>query len=217
MATQKRDAEATKAKIIKNSMFLFSKNGFDTTTVDDIAKESDVNKALIYYYFKNKAGLYTTTMSGLFDSIYEKIITAERCCNSATAELRSFIITYANYAEKYPYFPALLLRELSDSGAHLPEEIFSGMRRLLILLSDILKRGEEEGVFKKSIPIVLHFMITGSLNLLVTTKTLREKATGLESELDTCSECSMQEIAEYIFNTVKKSLEVDNEKNIHCA
>lgn len=217
MAVKKRDAEAKKAKIIKKSMLLFSKNGFEATTLDDIAKECEVNKALIYYYFKNKARLYTVVTSDLFDTIYEKIINAEKCCNSSTSELRSFITTYAEYATKHPYFPALMLRELSDSGAHLPDEIFSSMKRLFFLLSDILKRGEEEGVFKKSIPMVLHFMIIGSLNLLVTTKSLRKKALELSDDIDTCSECSMQEMSEYIFETIKKSLEVDNEKNINCV
>ena len=85
MAKQKRDAEATKAKILASAIALFSKNGFDATTGDDIAKESGVNKALIYYYFKNKAGLYETVMSGLFDAIYEEVIKAEKCCDSITS------------------------------------------------------------------------------------------------------------------------------------
>ncbi|MFA5454281.1 MAG: TetR/AcrR family transcriptional regulator [Sulfurimonas sp.] len=208
MRKQKRDAEATKARIIKEAITLFSKNGFDATTVDEIAKESEVNKALIYYYFKNKAGLYEEIMSTLFDSIYTQVVGSEKCCESITSELRSFIETYANYAQKHPYFPALLLRELSDSGAHLPEMMFASMRRLFLLLSDILRRGEEAGVFKKSIPMVLHFMIIGSLNLLVTTQPLRTKAMQMDSTVDTCSECSMDEMAQYIFNTLKTALEV---------
>jgi len=207
MAKQKRDAEATKAKILASAVALFSKNGFDATTVDDIAKESAFNKALIYYYFKNKAGLYETVMSGLFDTIYKEIVSSKKCCNSVTAELRAFVTTYAEYTQKHPYFPALLLRELSDSGAHLPQMMFASMRRLFVLLNDILHRGEAEGVFKKSIPMVLHFMIVGTLNLLVTTKPLRIQATQ-EAGVDTCSECSMDEISNYIFETVKTALEV---------
>ena len=208
MKKQKRDAEATKARIIEEAIMLFSKNGFDATTVDEIAKESDVNKALIYYYFKNKAGLYEEVMSQLFDSIYSKVIESEKCCESVTAELRAFIQTYADYAQKHPYFPALLLRELSDNGAHLPEMMFASMRRLFVLLSDILRRGEAAGVFRTTIPMVIHFMIIGSLNLLVTTEPLRAKAMEMESDIDTCSDCPMDEIATYIFDTLKTALEV---------
>jgi AcrR family transcriptional regulator len=208
MPKQKRDAQATQAKILKEARTLFSLKGFDATTVDDIAKASDVNKALIYYYFKNKAGLYAQVMSGLFDAIYEEVLQARKNSTSVSDELYIFIDTYANYAYKNPYFPSLLLRELSDSGAHLPEMMFASMRRLFLLLSDILRRGETEGVFAKSVPMVLHFMIIGSLNLMVTTQTLRVQATKLDESIDTCSKCSASEISNYVFKTIQKSLEV---------
>jgi AcrR family transcriptional regulator len=209
MAKQKRDAVATKAKIISEARLLFAKKGFDATTIDDIAQASDVNKALIYYYFKNKSGLYSEVMSGLFDAIYSEVIAANKESQNVNDELKAFIYTYSRYAIEHPYFPSLLLRELSDSGAHLPEEMFTSMRRVFSLLSDILQKGEYDGVFTKSIPMVVHFMIIGGINLMVTTKPLRQKAMELDSSVDTCPECSSDEIATYIFQTIKKSLEVE--------
>ena len=208
MAKQKRNAQETKLKILTNAKLLFSKQGYDATTVDDIANASDVNKALIYYYFKNKSGLYSEVMSGLFDAIYEEVVNSSKKCNSVVDELEVFIYSYASYAYKHPYFPALLLRELSDSGAHLPEMMFVSMRRLFSLLSDILKRAEEQKVFKHSIAMVVHFMIIGGLNLMVTTKPLREKAMEVDKDIDTCADCLVDDVAEFIFETMKNSLEV---------
>jgi AcrR family transcriptional regulator len=208
MAKQRRDAQATKARIINEARELFSKKGFDATTIDDIATASDVNKALIYYYFKNKSGLYSDVMSGLFDAIYKEVTDAEKICTSSIDELETFIKTYTRYANQHPYFPALLLRELSDSGAHLPKTMFISMRKVFTLLSEILRKGEREGVFSKSIPMIVHFMIIGSINLMVTTKPLRQKAMEIDTEVDTCNECSVDEIATYTFQTIKKSLEV---------
>lgn len=113
MAKQKRDAELTKAKIIQNAMLLFSQNGFDGTTMDDIAKKSSINKAMIFYYFKNKVGLYEVVMGELFQSIYDAIINAKKCCENPLGDLLMFIKTYALYCEKNPYLPALMLREMS--------------------------------------------------------------------------------------------------------
>jgi len=206
MAKQKRDAKATKAKILKNARLLFSKQGFDATTVDDIAAESGVNKALVYYYFKNKSGLYSDVMSGLFDAIYDAIVAGEKECKNAVEELEVFINSYASYAYKNPYFPALLLRELSNSGAYVPEMMFVSMRRVFVLLSDILKRGEEQKLFIQSLPMVMHFMIIGSINLMITTQPLRKKAIKLDADIDTCSGCLENEVAKYVFETIKKSL-----------
>ena len=216
MIKQKRDAEATKAKIIKNAMELFSKKSFDGTTIDIIAQSSSVNKALIYYYFKNKAGLYESVLESALASIYKDIKAEKKCCEGALGELKAFIQTYTKHMQSHPYLPALMLRELSDSGAHLPEMMFAGMRHLFALLSDILRRGEEEGVFKNVLPMVIHFMITGSINLLITTTPLRKKAQEIDSTLDTCAQCSLDEIASYIFTKTKFMLEVPYEKNITC-
>lgn len=46
-----------KQKIIKVATSLFAEKGFSAATVDEIAEKAKVNKALIYYYFKNKNDL----------------------------------------------------------------------------------------------------------------------------------------------------------------
>lgn len=204
---QKRDAETTKAKIVENAMMLFSQNGFDATTVDQIAEISGVNKALIYYYFKNKAGLYETVMSSILTSIQNKVMQTNQQCITPLEELEAFIKSYAEFAYKQPYFPALLMRELSDSGAHLPEMMFANMRKLFKLLSEILKRGEAAGEFKNVVPIIIHFMIIGTINLLVTTAPLRKKAAQIDQEIDTCSQCSAEEISQYMFEKISQMLQ----------
>ena len=216
MAKQKRDAEATKAKIIEKAIALFSKNGYDATTADDIAHACGINKAMIFYYYKNKAGLYEAVMEHVLSNIYKEIVAIEKCCVSPLADLEAFIRTYAKYSEKHPYLPALVLRELSDSGAHLPEMMFASLRRLFTLLSKILREGESEGVFHNVEPMIVHFMIVGTINLLITTHPLRKKVTMMQEELNTCSDCDMDYIAHYIFEKIKLMLEVPDEENTTC-
>ena len=208
MAKVTRDAEATKAKIIQNAMLLFAKNGYEATTADEIAKACSVNKAMIFYYYKNKAGLYSAVMSYALGAIHDEIITTDKCCISPLADLEAFIKTYAAYCDKNPYLSALILRELSDSGAHLPEVMFASLRKLFALLSEILREGEKQGLFHDIEPMIIHFMIVGTVNLLITTKPLRENAAKMENALNTCSDCDIDEISEYIFKKVKLMLEV---------
>lgn len=66
MAARKK--ESAKEKIMKVATSLFAKKGFDAATVDEIALKAKVNKALIYYYFKNKDDLLTK----IFDSFMEE-------------------------------------------------------------------------------------------------------------------------------------------------
>jgi AcrR family transcriptional regulator len=50
---QERDHK-TRDRIIAASTKLFSLNGYDATSVNQIASSAGVTKALIYYYFKSK-------------------------------------------------------------------------------------------------------------------------------------------------------------------
>ncbi len=217
MAKQKRDAEATKANIIQNAIMLFAKNGYDATTADDIAKECAVNKAMIFYYFKNKAGLYTAVMTHVLDAIHEEVIKTDKCCESPLADLEVFITTYTLYCSKNPYVSSLILRELSDSGAHLPDMIFASLRKLFALLSGILQKGQELGIFHDVKPMIIHFMIMGTINLLVTTEPLRQRAAEIEVGLDTCNDCDADTIAAYIYKKTKLLLGVKDEENITCT
>jgi len=61
----------TKTRILKAAEKLFAQKGFDKTTVDTIAHKAKVNKAMIYYHFKNKDQI----KKALFDNFIYEIIT----------------------------------------------------------------------------------------------------------------------------------------------
>lgn len=200
---QKRDAEASQKLIIKHAIELFSQKGYASASMDELATRSGLNKAMVFYYFKNKKGLYEAVMHEILVEI-QKIIQEENKMHQTPAqELEGFIRTYAQFAHTHPYLPSLLLKELSDSGAVIPEILFVSMRQLFALFSDILKRGEKEGSFTDTKPMILYFMIIGTLNLMITTQPLRIKAFELgDIEVDTCAHCEIDEIADYIIQNV---------------
>lgn len=60
------EKEDTKCRIIGSATVLFAKNGFDGTSVRDIAAHATVNLAAINYHFSNKENLYKEVLrSGL--------------------------------------------------------------------------------------------------------------------------------------------------------
>ncbi|MBD3789520.1 MAG: TetR/AcrR family transcriptional regulator [Campylobacterales bacterium] len=204
---QKRDAEASKALIVANAIQLFSCKGYASASMDELAGMCGLNKAMVFYYFKNKKGLYEAVMREVLEEIQRTIIEENKTHRTPEQELEGFIRTYAKFACSHPYLPALLLRELSDSGAVVPELLFTSMRQLFALFSDILKRGEKKGCFHDAIPMILYFMVLGTLNLMVTTKPLRLKAAQLEDiEVNTCAQCDIDEIAAYIIKKIKLML-----------
>lgn len=69
MKNEKEKTSAMKNRILEASITLFAQNGFDGTSVNEIAQLAGVNKALIYYYFKNKNDI----LESLFDDLLHRI------------------------------------------------------------------------------------------------------------------------------------------------
>jgi len=149
---QKRDAVASKEAIIRHATALFSEKGYTSASMDELAQRCGLNKAMVFYYFKNKKGLYEAVMQSILEEIYYVITEQNTAHKSPEAALRGFIYTYAQYAQTHPYLPALLLKELSDSGAVVPELLFASMRKLFSLFSDIQPDGNYSAAATKSSP-----------------------------------------------------------------
>jgi AcrR family transcriptional regulator len=79
----KNDGEQTRQKILQIAEQLFADQGFHGTSVAEIAKAADVNKALIYYYFKDK--------NDIIMSLFRQIVADLAVHVEATVEVDSVL------------------------------------------------------------------------------------------------------------------------------
>lgn len=57
-------------KILTSAKRNFALHGFEGARIEEIAQEAEINKAMIYYHFKNKKALYEEVLSSFFyDSV----------------------------------------------------------------------------------------------------------------------------------------------------
>jgi AcrR family transcriptional regulator len=61
--------DETKARILAVAERLFAERGFDATSVDSVAAAAGVNKALIYYHFRDKAELMGSLFTHILDDL----------------------------------------------------------------------------------------------------------------------------------------------------
>ena len=65
-APRKRDAEATRAAILKAALGQFTRLGYDHVSLRDIASEAGADVALVKRYFGGKEGLFTEALKASF-------------------------------------------------------------------------------------------------------------------------------------------------------
>ncbi len=82
-----------KLQIIKAAMLCFSKNGYKKTSINDIAVEAKVSKALVFHYFNNKKALYLFIYEYCTEIIQDEINTK---INSSETDFFKKIIMIQN-------------------------------------------------------------------------------------------------------------------------
>ncbi|MGE7919262.1 TetR/AcrR family transcriptional regulator [Viridibacillus sp. NPDC093762] len=66
---QNQTTKPTKTIILDTATKLFIQHGYKIVSMDDVAKECDITKASVYYYYSSKADLFTDAMVHMMQRI----------------------------------------------------------------------------------------------------------------------------------------------------
>lgn len=157
-----RDAERTKAEILRAAREEFCEQGFNGARVDAIAARAKANKRLLYHYYGNKEALY---LAVLLDA-YQEIRRGERELrisqyDPVEAVDRIIRFTFRHFLAN-PWFPRLLAVENLQNAKFVKQIKNVDEIRSPIVgeLREIVKRGHEEGVFRTDVdPMQLYISI----------------------------------------------------------
>ncbi len=61
-------------EILKNSLKVLAKNGYENTTIANIATESGVSRGILHYYFSNKEDLVSKVLAYSSENIIQTTI-----------------------------------------------------------------------------------------------------------------------------------------------
>jgi TetR/AcrR family transcriptional regulator len=156
-------AISTKDAVFESAAALFSNGGFDGVSVDDIARDADVNKAMIYYHFADKLALYRAILA---DGLSKMGTTASAIAASTeppATQLDRFIEAFVRMTEVLPWMPALMLREIAEGAPRLDADTMSHMRVVIASFARILTQGQQSGVFRRLHPILAYESVIGPI------------------------------------------------------
>lgn len=150
---KKRDAEATKARILQAAKKEFAKNGFGGARVDEIAERAHANKRMIYHYFGSKEDLFRTVLEVAYLDIRKAEQKLELESLSPSDALESLVRFTWRYYLKNPEFITLVNSENLHRARHIKSlpNLPEAMRGLVGLVESILKRGQDSGEFRTGI------------------------------------------------------------------
>src|SRR5262245_22904807 len=171
----KRSGGDPKDAILRVAREEFAERGFAAARVDTLARRARVNKALIYYYFGSKLGLYRHVVRLGVAEFAARMRAAVDGPASAEEKLRAWIDGLAEHFTEQPALPRIMLRELADGGVHLDNDTLRDLTSILPLVHRLVKQGRSEGAFDEADPIALHFVLLGSTMLFTTNAPIRRR------------------------------------------
>ena len=168
-------AASSRERILAAASAEFAARGFDGAKVDRIAKQARLNKAMLYYHFKDKAALYRAIIEELFGSLAAKVVARPVQDETPDAQMRWLIRAVAAHTAERPHFPAIWLREMAEGGRHLDPAVASHFKTIVGVVGAILADGRARGIFQAAHPLITQMAIVAPLLLFDASQPVRQR------------------------------------------
>jgi TetR/AcrR family transcriptional regulator len=152
--------EESRAAILKAAIAEFAEHGIAGARTDAIARAAHVNKALLYYYFKDKDALYEAVLDSVFTGLLAKVVPVLESNDPPKQKLMNYVGAYFDYIAANPRIPRVVQAEWMRSGVHrsrhlehIAKEYFQPVYKRL---GELLRDGISSGDFRPIDP--MHFV-----------------------------------------------------------
>jgi AcrR family transcriptional regulator len=150
---RKRDADATRARILRAASSEFSRHGLGGARGERIARRARSSERMVYYYFGSKEGLFRAVIEAAYGSLgraEQQLVLDDKPPREALAYFCRFVWRW--YAD-HPEFIGVLNVENQHQARHLRK---SGQLDQLVspvvqMLAALIERGRRSGEFRAGI------------------------------------------------------------------
>jgi len=135
---------------------LFAEEGFDGASVRTIAKAAGVNVAMISYYFGSKEKLLEAIITYRVSGLSMQLDTILHSDISPYEKIDKLVELYISKINKNKSMYQIVHTELSSKRKIMDMASFTETKRKnLQSLQDIVKQGQQQGIFKKDVNVLL--------------------------------------------------------------
>jgi len=152
--------EESRAAILQAAVREFSREGVAGARTDAIARTAGVNKALLYYYFKDKETLYSAVLDQVFEGLTQSIQKALSSDLPPREKLLAYVGAHFDYIASHPLYPRItqgeMMRAARGKAPHLQRIAKQYFIPLFRKVAAVIEQGQATGDFRPVDP--LHFV-----------------------------------------------------------
>lgn len=155
----------------------FAERGYEAAGVDRVASKAGINKAMIYYHFRNKLGVYTEVLRDMFLALATRARALADGPGSPFDKMDAWVVAIVEEASARPWFPPIMMREIAAGFPNLDPETLSMMQSVFAAVRDIVVEGQQDGSFRDADPLLTHLTIMpATLTFFIRERTLAKRS-----------------------------------------
>ena len=144
--------EKSRAAILDAAVCEFSREGVAGARTDAIAARARVNKALLYYYYKDKETLYGAVLDHVFSGLTAAVMEVLGRDLPPREKIVAYAGTHFDYIARNPLFPRIVQAEMMRAGRggapHMQRIVKQYFQPLFLKLAELLREGQAAGEFR---------------------------------------------------------------------
>lgn len=152
--------EESRAAILQAAAREFAEHGIAGARTDAIAREAKVNKALLYYYFKDKETLYGAVLDDAFSGLKAAVFRVLDGDLAPREKIMAYAGAYFDFVASNQLYPRLMQREMmrarEGQSQHIEKVVKNYIQPIFFRVGELLKQGIAEGEFRPVNPA--HFV-----------------------------------------------------------
>jgi len=154
-------------KIRSAAARLFRQKTYLGTTINDIAEAADVNKAMIYYYFKNKEDILFEVLSRMNQEIWERALPIAQSDSLPEEKLKALVMNHVTW--QMSQIDILLVgdREKIHLSPRAMLDYIHMRDRYELIFQEVITDGAAQGAFRSIDPKLGSMFILGFLNSMI--------------------------------------------------
>ena len=173
----------SRAAILKAAVREFAREGVAAARMEAIAHSAGVNKALLYYYFKDKEALYRAVLDEVFSGVRSAIHGALSQPLPPRERICAYLRAHFDYIASHPLYPRIVHAEFltaSKDPSRLRRVAKEYFRPLFAEIAQVLKEGMERGEFRCVDPIQFIPSVISIIVFYFTTAPIMKVVTGFD-------------------------------------
>ena len=144
-------ASARREQILDVSVQVFARNGFHSTSMNDVAEAAGVTKQLVYHYYQSKEELYSIVLDRVSDEVRAMLDDPDYDRLSPPDAVRVMIQRIIQAYRERPYIVGMTVDQDLHKGEHISRRsnyIPSLQRFVIERIAPLLERGVAQGHFR---------------------------------------------------------------------